>query len=92
MYSINQRFFPYSIKLCTMTATIISFAAYNKALEDAIAAIDKIAMPIDAQDRKFFFSYQDLYIILSQTLQVDLQKFSELNCQFYIPIICGGGT
>nr|ACJ85688.1 unknown [Medicago truncatula] len=25
--------------------------AYNKALEDAIAAIDKIAMPIDAQDR-----------------------------------------
>jgi hypothetical protein len=28
-------------------------------LEDAIAAIDKIAMPIDAQDRKFFFSFKN---------------------------------
>jgi len=28
-------------------------AAYNKALEDAIAVLDKIAMPIDAKDRKF---------------------------------------
>ncbi|XVE98875.1 hypothetical protein REPUB_Repub03eG0146700 [Reevesia pubescens] len=28
-----------------------SFAAYNKALEDAISVLDKIAMPIDVKDR-----------------------------------------
>lgn len=28
-------------------------AAYNRALEDAIAVLDKIAMPIDVDDRKF---------------------------------------
>jgi hypothetical protein len=44
-------------------------------LEDAIAAIDKIAMPIDAQDRKFFFLLQNL------------QKFSELD--FHFPFFCG---
>lgn len=27
--------------------------AYNKALEDAIAVLDKIAMTIDVKDRKF---------------------------------------
>lgn len=36
-----------------MTAVIMLSAAYNKALEDAIAVLDKIAMPIDAKDRKF---------------------------------------
>lgn len=29
------------------------FPAYTKALEDAIAALDKIAMSIDAKDRRF---------------------------------------
>lgn len=28
-------------------------AAYNKALEDAIAVLDKIAMTVDVKDRKF---------------------------------------
>lgn len=28
-------------------------AAYNKALEDAVAVLDKISMSIDAKDRKF---------------------------------------
>ena len=37
-----------------MNASIIYSAAYNKALEDAIAVLDKIAMPIDSQDRKFY--------------------------------------
>ena len=34
-------------------------AAYDKALEDAIAVLDKIAMPVDANDRKFccYFSF-----------------------------------
>jgi len=27
--------------------------AYDKALEDAIAVFDKIAMPVDANDHKF---------------------------------------
>jgi hypothetical protein len=61
-------------------------------LEDAIAAIDKIAMPIDAQDRKFFFPIKIGTFFCHKPSQVDLQKFSELNCQFYIPIIYGGGT
>jgi chaperonin GroEL (HSP60 family) len=29
------------------------FAAYNKALEDAITALDKVAFPIDTTDREF---------------------------------------
>lgn len=28
-------------------------AAYNKALEDAVAVLDKIAMTVDVKDRKF---------------------------------------
>jgi len=35
-----------------MNAVIMYSAAYTKALEDAISVLDKIAMPIDAQDRK----------------------------------------
>ena len=37
-----------------VTAITLWYAAYNKALEDAIAVLDKIAMPIDSQDRKFY--------------------------------------
>lgn len=33
--------------------SIVLFVAYNKALEDAIAVLDKIAMTIDVTDRKF---------------------------------------
>jgi len=40
-----------------ITYIIIFSAAYNKALEDAIAVLDKIAMPIDAKDRKFFYYF-----------------------------------
>ena len=29
------------------------FAAYTKALEDSIAVLDKIAVPIDVNDRKY---------------------------------------
>lgn len=32
------------------------FAAYNRALEDAVAVLEKIAMNIDVKDRKFLFS------------------------------------
>lgn len=32
--------------------TFICLAAYNKALEDALAVLEKIAMPIDVNDRK----------------------------------------
>lgn len=38
------------------------FAAYNKALEDAVAVLDKIAMPIDVNDRKLFFP-PDIFLI-----------------------------
>lgn len=30
--------------------------AYNKALEDAIAVLDKIAVTVDVKDRKFYLS------------------------------------
>lgn len=30
----------------------LSFLAYTKALEDAIAVLDKIAIPVDVNDRK----------------------------------------
>lgn len=33
-------------------ANLICFAAYNKALEDAITVLDKIAVDIDVNDRK----------------------------------------
>lgn len=33
--------------------TVMLFAAYGKALEDAIATLDKIALSIDVNDRKF---------------------------------------
>lgn len=32
--------------------SFICLAAYNKALEDSIAVLEKIAMPIDVNDRK----------------------------------------
>ena len=34
------------------SSKLMCFAAYNKALEDALAVLDKIAMPIDVTDRK----------------------------------------
>jgi hypothetical protein len=37
-------------------------------LEDAIAAIDKIAMPIDAQDRKFFLPSKLVLFVSYKTL------------------------
>ena len=35
--------------------TCTQFAAYSKALEDAIAALDEVAFEIDVTDRKFHF-------------------------------------
>jgi T-complex protein 1 subunit gamma len=40
--------------LLMICASFIWSTAYNKALEDAIAVLDQIAMPIDVKDRKFF--------------------------------------
>jgi hypothetical protein len=36
---------------------IFSSSAYTKALDDAIAVLDKIAMPVDVNDRKFTVKY-----------------------------------
>jgi hypothetical protein len=59
-------------------------------LEDAIAAIDKIAMPIDAQDRKFFFSFFKIgTFCLLQNPPSNLPKFSELDFHFHFPFFCG---
>lgn len=52
-YTVNECFSLKSYKIVTyMNATIMYSAAYTKALEDALSVLDKIAMPIDAQDRK----------------------------------------
>ena len=34
---------------------VLCFLAYTKALEDALAALDKIAMSIDVKDRMFLY-------------------------------------
>lgn len=45
--------------------------AYNKALEDAIAVLDKIAMAVDVNDRKFLaysnFTLSAAHVILHFT-------------------------
>lgn len=43
------------------TASWCAFAAYSKALEDAIAVLDKIAMPIDVNDRKLQRDFKLLF-------------------------------
>lgn len=39
--------------MLTLTAFFLWAAAYNKALEDAVSVLDKIAMTVDVNDRKF---------------------------------------
>lgn len=36
---------------------VLVSVAYNKALEDAIAVLDKIAMTVDVKDRKFLLYF-----------------------------------
>jgi len=38
---------------CLLKLIFFSSSAYTKALDDAIAVLDKIAMPVDVNDRKF---------------------------------------
>ena len=60
-YEIKDTFYYYYCGLSLVFvhdyAFIWSAAAYNKALEDAIAVLDRIAMPIDVKDRKFLESW-----------------------------------
>lgn len=47
-----------------VTANLIFFSAYNKALEDAIAVLDKIAVAIDVNDRKCVHLLGSLFLQL----------------------------
>ena len=40
---------------------VLVIVAYNKALEDAIAVLEKIAMTVDVKDRKFLFHFLQKY-------------------------------
>ncbi|KAF2313763.1 hypothetical protein GH714_013280 [Hevea brasiliensis] len=54
--------------------TTVICRAYNKALKDAIAVLDKIAMSIDVNDRKLlkcFISFTILHILISLGLAID---------------------
>lgn len=52
-YLCNLVFYPWFGYVQQIFDKVICFAAYNKALEDAIAALDKVAFPIDTTDREF---------------------------------------
>jgi hypothetical protein len=39
--------------LSVLTLTLFQISAYTKALDDAISVLDKIAMSVDVNDRKF---------------------------------------
>ena len=52
--------------LSVLTLILFQILAYTKALDDAIAVLDKIAMPVDVNDRKFtwilWFVYMDFMV------------------------------
>lgn len=68
--------------------TCTQYAAYRKALEDAIAALDEVAFEIDVTDRKFHFcsrlckgiTYALSRQILQLHLEVSLTDSSEPDC------------
>lgn len=76
--------FPPSLNFYTCT----QYAAYSRALEDAIAALDEVAFEIDVTDRKFhfcsFLCKGITYTLSRQTLQlhleVSLTDSSEPDC------------
>lgn len=60
--------------VCSETFSV-SFSAYTKALEDALAVLDKIAMPVDVNDRKYMSSLLQILQILVWRIYVSSSVF-----------------
>ena len=54
--------------LSVLTLILFQILAYTKALDDAIAVLDKIAMPVDVNDRKFTWILW--FLLCPKTLQI----------------------
>lgn len=57
--------------------------AYNKALEDALAVLEKIALPIDVNDRKRVPLPTIMQLVLNSTLVVIQYARFIFHCRCY---------